>query len=330
MAFSNWWPDVWCVDTAAAEVVTVCGFSGERDFCETSSLADAVFDGPSCLCIDPIHPTSYYVGDFTSIRYVNTETDTVTAIAGSGRARALRSAFADGVGAEAGFTHVYDIVCKSDGSRLYVSDCQNSKIRSVDVKTRRVTTVAGYDPLQPTTTHPLCRPRKIVFDRSVTGTGTGKPESTLYFTADRDGLWRLQLTETDDTTTTATTTLAAGNNSKLTLCLWRDKNGQSDSESLVPWGLACTTRGQLIISCRSTSSLYLYDPPSGHYEVVAGPGTMSRIINRGFADGSGRDALFHCVYDVVLVDHERCVYITDAGNRRIRRITLPQTLLNPP
>ncbi len=75
-----------------------------------------------------------FVADWTTVRYVDTATDTVSLIAGSGT-----NTFADGIGAVASFYMMSDLLCS-------VSDTENYRTRSIDLKTYAVTTIAGDGP----------------------------------------------------------------------------------------------------------------------------------------------------------------------------------------
>ena len=72
------------------------------------------------------------------IRRVEVATGAVTATAGSGE-----GGDADGVGGAAEFHCPWGVTVSPDGSALFVADCDNNKIRRVEVATGAVTTLAG-------------------------------------------------------------------------------------------------------------------------------------------------------------------------------------------
>ena len=74
------------------------------------------------------------------IRRVAVATGEVTKIAGSGE-----EGGADGVGDAAQFYSPSGIAISPDGSALFVADCNNNKIRRVEVATGEVRTTAGSD-----------------------------------------------------------------------------------------------------------------------------------------------------------------------------------------
>ena len=80
------------------------------------------------------------VADFIdhNIRRVEVATGAVTTLAGSGE-----KGNADGVGDAAQFNEPHGLAVSPDGSALFVADCDNHKIRRVEVATDAVTTLAG-------------------------------------------------------------------------------------------------------------------------------------------------------------------------------------------
>ncbi len=84
---------------------------------------------------------------------------------------------------------------------------------------------------------------------------------------------------------------------------------------------------RLLVSCLMTHSVYLLDPRTAQRQLMAGAGVLPVGLSRmGNTDRSGAKARFSCPYDFVLVEHaehERCLYVSDDGNRLIRCVTLP-------
>merc|ERR1712054_99675 len=71
------------------------------------------------------------------IRVVDVKTQKVSTLAGSSQG------YKDGTGKAAQFWHPAGVSTSPDGSTLYVADMNNHKIRVVDVKTQKVSTLAG-------------------------------------------------------------------------------------------------------------------------------------------------------------------------------------------
>jgi hypothetical protein len=112
----------------------------------------------------------------------------VLSIAGSSR-----TGYSDATGAEAYFNSLGGVVCTSDGSRLYACDTENHRIRSIDVSSRAVCTVAGDGRITEIDDEPLwgsiASPTDLVFDVT-----TSIPDSVLYVAArTRVGFRRLAL-----------------------------------------------------------------------------------------------------------------------------------------
>ncbi len=92
-------------------------------------------------------------------------------------------------------------------------------------------------------------------------------------------------------------------------------------ERFDPVGIDCTATGHVIVSCCSTHSVYVIDPSVGSVKRLASSGEC------GFADLKVPE--FSSPYDLQIVDSERCAYLCDEQNNRIRRITLPFELFDP-
>merc|ERR1712054_127396 len=71
------------------------------------------------------------------IRVVDVKTQKVSTLAGSSKG------YKDGTGKAAQFKTPFGVSTSPDGSKLYVADMNNHKIRVVDVKTQKVSTLAG-------------------------------------------------------------------------------------------------------------------------------------------------------------------------------------------
>ncbi len=176
----------------------------------------------------------------------------------------------------------------------------NHRIRKVDLPSRSVTTIAGDGKRMFVCdgTGVKCSiryPQHLVFDRSP----NVKPNSVLLITSER-AIRRF------DTETGVVTTLKL---SRLT----------ASGTGIDPWSLAHTPSGHMIIGCADTHSLYLVDP-SGAVLTVAG------TAKSGFMDGTAATAQFSGICSVVVIERERCAYVCDCYNHRIRRITLPPQL----
>ncbi len=210
-------------------MTTVCG-SGERAIRQGKSLTEAGFYDLTSICIDPIRPANFYAGDRSSIRYVDTETDSVSLVAGSGE-----RGNCDGFGAAARFAEVRSLICARGGDMLYVCDRRNHKIRSVNTKTKSVATVVMFDSF-------MAFPRKVVFDRS---------ELSLFVIAS-NLIHRLEL-----------------GTKQLTVCLWGSGAAGAEIRP-EPQTIDITSSGQIIVFCSRTKKLYTFDPEYRELTALAG------------------------------------------------------------
>ncbi len=262
-------------------------------------VGESEFFLPTAICVDPINPSNrYYVGDGGSIRYCTDET--VSLVAGSHGV-----GYADGIGAAARFHVIYSAVCLKDGSKLFVSDFSNDRIRMVDTKTQAVTTIAGDGATLFTgdrvgSTCGMQSPRKLAFDRSAPTTGTGKPQSVLYITSP-EGIRRLDL----DT-------------GQVTLCVMTKTYALSEMDF---YGICSTSIGRLILTCVKSNSVYSYEPRSGGLELLAGGALGAKSIP-GVTDTTTKLAF---ASDLVVVDTsiEQCVYIANTSCHTLLHMTLP-------
>ena len=129
------------------------------------------------------------------IRRVEVATGEVTTLAGSGEA-----GDADGVGDAAQFYNPTGIAISPDGSALFVTDCNNNKIRRIEVATEEVTTIAGsgtrgstdgvgdaaqFDGPTEVATAPSCSSRRqLLFVKQAVATSS---DGSMLFVSSRGG-----------------------------------------------------------------------------------------------------------------------------------------------
>ncbi len=270
--------------------------------------SEAQFNRLSSVCADPLNPNCYFVGDMTSVRYCDAgakggaRIDLIAGGSGTGAADGkcvdARFNFVTGLGAICGPPPAAssdstgaDPSPVHNGTRLVVVDSMNNVIRMIDTETRTVSTIAGSGMLSNRDGRGLncafCRPTKLVLDRSP----KAKPDfPVVWITSGMSCLRRFEL-ETGLVTTI-------------------------EISSAYPEAIDCTSTGHLIVSCRYSNGLFLIDPVTREARWLIGD-------QRGFSDGVGLSARFDTISDLVIVEEERSVYVTDMGNRRIRRVNIP-------
>jgi DNA-binding beta-propeller fold protein YncE len=121
-------------------LTTIAGTGKKGDRGDGGPARDAEFDSPHNLAVAP--NGDIYVADTANnrVRKIDGKTGTITSVAGTGE-----KGFAGdgGPAVKARFGNIYCVALGPRGGRLYLADLDNLRIRSVDLTTGMVTTVAG-------------------------------------------------------------------------------------------------------------------------------------------------------------------------------------------
>ncbi len=276
------------VASAAVEAVTIGGsLTGHFT---AAPVHNTRFAHPRVICADPINSNGWWIGDSGSVRYCDGKSVTLTA-------GDQNPGFASGFGADARFDDIQGLVCNRDRTQLFVSDSRNHRLRTIKLASGQVLIVAGNGKSKSVDgvgkAASLHYPGCLVFERSPRHEST---DSILWLVSN-DSLRRF------DTVSGAVTTQ--------TLHQVRISRAETS--------IGCTSNGVLILII--LNKLYSFDPRADVLLKVAG-GTGYP----GFKDGSGGAARFHRPFGVAVADRERCVFVADTFNHRIRRVTLPSHL----
>jgi len=215
-------------------------------------------------------------------------TGTVTTLAGSGTA-----AFLDGPGATADFDSPIGLA--SDGTTLYVADCNNNRVRKITIATGVVSTLAGSG---------------VAGSFDGTGvtaqfncpSGLTMDAANLYLADAGNDLIRIIVKSTG----VVTTLTGQGGSGFLDGTI-------GSAKFLVPSGI--TING---------TDLYVADAGNHRVRKIAiGTGIVSTIAGSGaasFLDATGTTAQFWLPYGITTDGTN--LYVADSGNARIRRIVL--------
>lgn len=269
------------IATGAVSTLAGSGVAGVAD----GIGAAATFNAPGGITTDG---TNLYVTDSSghTIRRIELATAAVTTLAGSSAA-----GYADGVGAAAKFSTPMGLTIR--GTKLYVADTSNNCIRSIDIATGTVTTVAGS-----TTSGSANGVGTAASFNAPTGITTDG--SRLYVTDRSNNLIRAI-----DSATGQVSTLAGSSSSGST-----DGVGTAAKFSR-PSGI--TTDGLfLYVADFSNNMIRKISIATGEVTTVAGSSTA------GSTDGAGSSARFSTPYGVTT--DGRSLFVADYANNSIREI----------
>lgn len=197
----------------------------------------AYFLGPTSLALDPSEHYLYVADTGNNrIRRITLSDGTTSLVAGSSQG------YADGIGSAAQFNAPFGIAVNSDGTKLYVADRGNHRIRVIDLTTNGVTTLAGAG--------------------------------------------------------------SAG---------YREGIGTAAFFSY-PARLKIGADGMLYVTESGSHRIRLVDPATGLTKLVSGSG------DRGFANGTQRQAKFNGLGGIVPDTANGIVYVLDSGNDTIRQM----------
>ena len=224
----------------------------------------------------------------------------ITTIAGNGKPA---TAGDNGPATSAALHDPIAIEFSPDSRSLLICDIGNQRVRSIDLKSRIITTIAGNGakaptpdgaPLSPAT--PLHGPRTITFD----------PKGNLWL-ALRDGHTIFRASLSDRILHRVAGTGKPG---------FSGNGGPASAASLSgPKGLASDSLGRIYIADTESHSIRVIDPATGLISVVAGTGSKGNAsspnpLQTQLARPHG-----------VFIDKDGSLYIGDSENHVVRRVT---------
>jgi len=274
----------------------------------------AEFNEPKGLEISP-DGTYLYVAEYINqrIRSIGLATGTVSTIAGSGIA-----GFTDAIGASAAFNNPAGLGLYPDGKRLLVGDVFNHAVRSIDLSTNTVTTLAGGTKGYADGSLDTARftsPADVVVS----------PDAAKVYVAD-GGNNRIRVI---DLVARTVSTLAGSG-----VAAFADAAGAAASFAF-PFGLDLTQDGAtLVVADFQNNRIRSVDTGSGVVSTLAGSGptkgwecTYPPIAdpdpNCGtFADGAGDAAAFAWPASGTLTPDQKYFIVADYFNQRVRAVSL--------
>jgi sugar lactone lactonase YvrE len=278
------------VNPFVATVTTLAGSAGQSGSTDGQGAA-ARFKYPWGVVVDSLN--NIYVADNANhvIRKI-TPDGFVSTFAGS----ALQTGSADGQGAAARFNYPGDVSVDSSGN-VYVTDQQNHIIRKITTG-GSVSTIAGSAE-QTGSTDGQGAAARFKYPAGIAVDSSGN-----IYVADRDNHIIRKITSDGSVSTLAGSAGQIGST-----------DGQGAAARFNnPYGVAVDSSGYVYVADTSNHVIRKITP-GGLVSTFAGSTGQN-----GFADGEGVIAKFHGPFRVA-VDLSGNVYVADAGNHLIRKIT---------
>ena len=288
----GWGHTIRKVAVASAAVTTLAGTAGADGVLDGRGAA-ALFTRPHGLSVDG---QTLWVADTQSnvIRKVDLATNTVSTVAGSGQ-----KGTADGIGAAAQFNNPFAVIGDGAGT-IYVADGGNDTIRTIDVATATVATLAGTGGQAGSTDGTGAAAR---FNGPA---GLALSGGTLYVADGSNHTIRAV-----DVASKAVTTLAGTAGAKGTT----DGTGAA-ARFNNPAGLTLDGNGNLYVADMSNHAIRVIAVATGAVTTLAGSGGMA-----GSMDGTGAAARFYMPHAVAL-DGMGNLLVADTRNHTLRKVAL--------
>ena len=286
------------INAATRSVTTVAGLAGQAGSADGVGSA-ARFYYPEDVAVDTAG-TALYIADLSNhtIRRIDVATQAVTTLAGL----AGQVGSADGIGSAARFFFPAGVAVDAAGTTVHVADSSNYRIRSIDVATRAVTTLAGSSS-QPGATDGVGSAARFSDPNGIAVDAAG----TTAYVADFSNHTIRRI----DVATQAVTTLAG----------LPGQGGSADgvgsaARFLFPADVAVDAAGTTVFAADTSNyTIRRIDVATQTVTTIAG-----LAGNLGSADGAGSAARFSQPRGVAVNAAGTTVYVADSLNHTIRRI----------
>jgi DNA-binding beta-propeller fold protein YncE len=276
---------------------------------------NATFNGPSGLALTPDGST-VLIADSNNhaIRSITVSTGQVSTLAGSGSS-------GDQDGANARFNLPRDVAVSPDGSRALVADTNNHKIRSIDLATGSVTTLAGGPRgIRVVSTSSGCGSDRVTSQSEcerLAGEISGKSWGGTNYASTRPR--ECYYSGSSVYYNTHHRSYSQCSSSYPCVCFeGPDSPGYQDglgttAKFQYPGGVAFTADGsRAVVADTYNHKLRLIELATGNVTTIAG------AYYAGSSDGYGTEAQFYYPWDLVLLQHSDTFLVTDYNNHRIR------------
>jgi sugar lactone lactonase YvrE len=258
----------------------------------------ALLNFPTAVAVDT--DGNVYIADTLNhrIRMVDVATGTIHTIAGTGQARYSGDG---GPAISASLQDPAAIVIDWRDHRLYIADQSNNRVRAVDLRTGRISTIAGNGTAAyngdgiPAAEASLAGPSGLALGQ----------DGVLYIADTFNG--RIRSVELE----TGTIQTAAGDGGE-----YRFQDGDESVSLSRPYGIAVDRQGNIFLTDSDSHLLRVYDKARRVTGRVAGNGTASFSGDGGPADVAAFSYPFG-----LAIDDRGTIFVADTFNHRVRRLT---------
>jgi sugar lactone lactonase YvrE len=302
---------VWMVAARTGAITIVAGngtfgYSGDN-----GPATNAQLEFPNGVAVDSAG--NLYIADSEDdlIRKVTAATGVITTIVGTYRQAGYGVQFGDGGPASAAYLYNPAGLALDSAGNLYIADSDHDVVRKISASSGIITTVAGINGQYsyggdggPATSAGVGNPYALAFD-SV---------GNLYIAAPYEGRIRKVAASTGVITTVAGNGDPSGNSGD---------GGLATNAEISPYGIAVDAAG----------NLYISNPAGAVREVAANTGIITRVVGNGYWGYSG-DGGAATMAELdgphgLAFDAAGNLYVADAANFRVRKVTFPGPAATP-